>query len=106
MTIFDEREMAFENKFIHDQDTLFKVRARRARLLGEWAAGHLGLSGGDAAAYARRLVDDDFSAGGTSGLIDAIERDFTGAKVGMSRHRVEREAERLFYLARDQVMSQ
>lgn len=106
MTIFDERETAFENKFIHDQDTLFKVRARRARLLGEWAAGHLGLSGGDAVAYARRRVDDDFSAGGTGGLIDAIERDLAGANVGISRHRIEREAERLLHVAHGQVMSQ
>lgn len=106
MTIFDEREMAFENKFIHDQETLFKVRARRARLLGEWAAGQLGLSGDDAAAYSRRLADEDFSAERVTELIDAVERDFADADVDVSRHRIEREAERLFHVARDQVMSE
>ena len=39
MTTFDERERAFENKFQHDQDLLFRIRARRNRLAGLWAAG-------------------------------------------------------------------
>jgi hypothetical protein len=37
MTTFDERERSFENKFTHDEAFAFKVRARRSRLLAEWA---------------------------------------------------------------------
>ncbi|MGH7090354.1 MAG: ATPase inhibitor subunit zeta, partial [Stellaceae bacterium] len=49
---FDDREKAFERKFERDQELAFKVRARRRRLLGLWAARQLGLSGAAAQSYA------------------------------------------------------
>jgi hypothetical protein len=38
MTTFDDRENAFENKFAHDQEMLFKAEARRNKLMGLWVA--------------------------------------------------------------------
>jgi hypothetical protein len=38
MTTFDEREKEFESRYKHDQELQFKVKARRNRLLGLWAA--------------------------------------------------------------------
>ena len=43
MTTFDDREQGFERKFALGQEQEFKVTARRNRLLGEWAAGLMGL---------------------------------------------------------------
>jgi hypothetical protein len=42
---FEERERSFEKKFALDQELKFKAEARRNKLLGEWAAAKLGLSG-------------------------------------------------------------
>lgn len=56
MTTFDERENAYENKFVHDEDLRFKATARRNKLLGLWAAGLLGKTGADADAYAREVI--------------------------------------------------
>jgi hypothetical protein len=56
MTTFDEREKGFEKQFAHNEDLKFKATARRDRLLGLWAAEKLGLSGADAAAYAKEVV--------------------------------------------------
>lgn len=56
MTAFDEREKDFEARFKHDQDLQFKVKARRNRLLGLWAAERMGLSGDAADAYAKEVV--------------------------------------------------
>ena len=39
MAAFDEREKDFEARYKHDQELQFKVKARRNRLLGLWAAG-------------------------------------------------------------------
>ena len=39
MTTFDDRERGFEKKFELDQELQFKVKARRNKLLGLWAAG-------------------------------------------------------------------
>jgi hypothetical protein len=43
MTTFDERERGFEKKFVNDQEQEFRAAARRNRMLGEWAAGLMGL---------------------------------------------------------------
>jgi hypothetical protein len=45
MTLFDERERAFELIFVHEEDLRFLARARRNRLFGSWAAEQLGLRG-------------------------------------------------------------
>jgi hypothetical protein len=56
MTTFDKREEGFEKQFAHDEELKFKATARRDRLLGLWAAEKLGLTGPDAAAYAKEIV--------------------------------------------------
>ena len=43
MTTFDERENAFEAKFILDSELQFKAEARRNKLIGLWAADLLGI---------------------------------------------------------------
>lgn len=52
----NDRKRAQEAKFALDTDTAFRVRARRNRLLGDWAADLNGVTGEEAAAYARDLV--------------------------------------------------
>jgi hypothetical protein len=56
MTTFDKREQAFEAEFIHDEEIRFRALARCNKLLGDWAAAQLGLTGEAAAAYSRNLV--------------------------------------------------
>ena len=56
MTTFDKRAEGFEKQFAHDEELKFKATARRDRLLGLWAAEKLGLTGPDAAAYAKEVV--------------------------------------------------
>ncbi|MBY8975587.1 DUF1476 domain-containing protein [Rhodobacteraceae bacterium NNCM2] len=62
MTQFDERERAFEAKFVHDTELQFKADARRNRLVGLWAAGLLGHP--DPEAYAKEVVAADFEEAG------------------------------------------
>src|SRR6202020_1022864 len=51
MTTFDKREEGFEKQFAHDEELKFKATARRDRLLGQWAAEKLGITGAEADAY-------------------------------------------------------
>ncbi len=106
MTTFDERERAFENKFQHDQDLLFRIRARRDKLAGLWAAGLLGLSGADADAYARQIVNSDFAATGPHDIRARLTDDLRAKQVDISDHRVDKEMERLLEVARQQVMTE
>ena len=55
----EKREEGFEAKFIHDEELRVRALARRNKLLGNWAAGHLGLTGDAAITYANELVTAD-----------------------------------------------
>ena len=94
MTTFEEREKGYEAKFKRDQEFQFKATARRNKLLGLWAAEKLGLSGGDADAYAKEVVIADFEVAG----------DLDGK--GASADDVRREMDRLMAVAAKQVASE
>jgi len=75
MPTFADREREFEERFKHDQEFQFKIRARRNRLLGLWAAQQLGLLGDAAEAYGKRVVDAQFEPGGDKNVIAKIAAD-------------------------------
>ena len=75
MTTFDDRENAFESKFAHDAEMLFKAEARRNKLLGLWAAGLLGKSGDAAEEYAKDVVKSDFQEAGDEDVFRKVADD-------------------------------
>jgi hypothetical protein len=75
MSTFDDREKAFENKFAHDAEMQFKADARRNKLLGLWAAGILGKTGDEAAAYASEVVKADFEEVGHEDVYRKVSGD-------------------------------
>jgi len=75
MTTFNDRENAFENKFAHDSEMQFRAEARRNKLTGLWAAGLLGLSGDEAAAYAMTVVHADFEEAGNEDVVRKLVAD-------------------------------
>jgi hypothetical protein len=83
MTTFDEREKSFEKKFAHDQDLKFKAESRRNRMLGEWAAGKLGLAGADVDDYVKAVRKADLAEKGDDDVLRKVSKDFAdkGVKV-------------------------
>ncbi len=106
MTTFDEREQNFEKQFKHDQELRFKTIARRNKLLGVWAAARLGLVGSDAEAYARAVVDAEFTKPGGAGVREKVLKDLMAKGLPTSTGEVEREMERLLATAKEQVLKQ
>jgi hypothetical protein len=106
MTTFEERERAFENKFSHEQEVLFKILVRRARLLGLWAADLMKFNEAEATAYAHAIVEADLQEAGPSDIVRRVCSDLESHGVDISRHRVEKEAELLLTLAHEQVKRQ
>lgn len=78
MTTFDDRENAFESKFAHDSEMQFRAEARRNKLTGLWAAGLMGKSGDDAAAYAMEVVSADFEEAGIEDVVRKLVADLAG----------------------------
>jgi hypothetical protein len=81
MTTFDKRGEAFEKRFALDEELKFKAVARRNRLLGQWAAEHLGLSGDAATAYARETVAGAFAQGGEATVVTRVAGDLSAKGV-------------------------
>lgn len=104
MTTFDERERAFEAKFAHDQEMLFKVHARRDKLLGAWAAAKLGLTPAETEAYSRDLVHADFEMVGDTDITKRLLGDLTGAGIEVSETEIEAQIELQTVAARRQLI--
>jgi len=84
MTSFDDREQAFEKKFALDQDLKFRAEARRNKLLGEWAAGKLGIGGDGLADYVKSIQRADLQEKGDEDVFRKIRKDFDDAKVAVT----------------------
>jgi hypothetical protein len=104
MTQFDDREKAFEKKFEKDQEIQFKVNARKNRLLGMWAAGQLGKTGGEAEAYAKDVVMADFEKPGHEDVIAKVATDL--AVKGLDTTAVRRQADLCLAEAKKQLMGE
>ena len=76
MTIFDERERAFENLFAHEEEVRFRALARRNQLFARWAAEQLGLRGSECQAYIRSFVEGAIRPQSEAALIDRVRADF------------------------------
>jgi hypothetical protein len=101
MTTFNDREQGFEKKFAMDEETEFKATARRNRLLGEWAAGLMGLE--TVAEYARAVVKSDFEQPGDEDVLRKVFGDLKSAGVAVSEGDVRMKMDELQAVAREQV---
>lgn len=88
MTTFDDRERGFENKFAHDQEMAFRITARRNRLIGEWAAGLMGLTAAETDSYAKSAVQADFEEAGDDDIVRKLLGDLTSAGVDVDETRI------------------
>ena len=84
MSTFDKREEGFEKKFALDEEQKFKAEARRNRLLGQWVAEKLGISGDAATAYAKEVVAADFEEAGDGDVVRKVLGDFSAKGVAMA----------------------
>jgi hypothetical protein len=103
MSDFDDRRRGQETKFQLDQELEFKAQARRAKLVGLWAAGLMGLSGEEADAYAKSVVIADLEEAGTEDLFRKIRADLDGAAVQLSDHQIRSKMEEALGEARESV---
>ena len=81
MTTFDEREKAFERKFVHDEELRFRATARRNKLFGLWIAEKLGFSGGEADDYAKTVVKADLQEAGDEDILRKVEADLMNKSI-------------------------
>lgn len=106
MATLEERQKSFEHKYKRDQDKLFRITARRNRLLGLWAAERFGMSGDPAAEYAKEVVHADFEEPGDADVVRKVLADFAARGIAMDEPRLRGEMGRLLDEAERQIDSE
>jgi hypothetical protein len=103
VSAFDQREREFEACFKLDQELQFKVKARRNRLLGQWAAERMGLSGDAALAYAREVVDAELQ-GGDRHVVEKVCADLNEKGTACTPAQIQFELAHFEETAKQQIM--
>jgi len=83
MSTFDEREKSYEKKFALDEELKFKSEQRRNKLLGEWAASKLSLTGSAVEDYIKAVRKADLASKGDEDVFQKIWKDFGDKGVGL-----------------------
>jgi hypothetical protein len=88
MTIFDDRERAFEAHFAHEEELRFLICARRNQLFARWAAEQLGLRGIDYVAYMRLFLEEAVRGRPDEALIQRVRSDLLECDLVTSDERI------------------
>jgi len=81
MNNFKDREKSFEKKFANDQETEFKINAKRNKLLGTWAASILKLDEEQKKNYITEVIKSDFQEAGDEDVFKKIKKDLEGKSI-------------------------
>ena len=106
MTDFKDRERAEEAHFALEEETAFRIAARRNRLLGEWAAGLMKLTPEETDAYRKAVVQADFEEAGDEDVIRKLLGDLTAARVDMSEADIRAKLDEMSIEARRQLLGE
>jgi hypothetical protein len=101
MTTLDKREQGFEAKFVRDEELRFKAMARCNKMLGNWAAAQLGLTGDGAAAYANELVTANLESQSRDDTLRKVSKDL--APKGITAQQIAQRMDELLHLALAQI---
>ena len=103
MNGFEDREKGFEAKYKFDQETQFKIAARRNRLLGTWAAAEMGLTGDAVESYAKEVITADFERPGDDDVLEKVLSDFTEKGISIGATDLRKKMDELADIAREQI---
>lgn len=106
MTDFKDRQRGEEAKYAMDEETAFRVAARRNRLLGEWAAGVMNLTEEETDAYKKSVVQADFEEAGDEDVIRKLLGDLTAAETSISEVEIRAKLDEMAIEAKRQLTSE
>ncbi len=84
MSTFNEREKGFEKKFAHDADLKFKSESRRNKMLAEWAAAKMGITGDAVDDYVKAVRKSDLAEKGDDDVMRKVAKDLADKGVKIS----------------------
>ena len=104
--VFNERGKGFEAKFKMDEETEFKIAARRNKLLGAWLAEKLGLPESEHEAYAKQVVLADLEEPGDEDIIRKVMTDVEDRGANVTENDVRQKLGEFQSIALKQIVSE
>lgn len=101
--VVEKRSAAHEKAHLSKEEMEFKVAARRNRLLGQWAAEKLGLTGEAASGYAREVVVSDLDEPGDDDVLRKVKGDLAAKGVKVTDGEIKERMQALLAEARAQI---
>ncbi len=106
MTDFRDRERAEEAHFALEEETAFRILARRNRLLGEWAAGLMKLTPEETDSYRKAVVQADFEEAGDEDVVRKLLGDLTAAQIDVNETDIRAKLAEMAIEARRQLLGE
>lgn len=103
MTSFSDREKSFEKKFAMDEELKFRSEARRNKMLGQWAAAKLGLSGAAVDDYVKAVRKADLLEKGDEDVYRKIRKDLDDKGVRVSDAELRKAMADFLHTALEQI---
>jgi hypothetical protein len=90
---------------VHDEEARFRALARRNKLLGQWTAMQIGLSGAKADVYVNEISQSLVARVVDDGLVEKLRADFASHGVNQSGNQIREKMSELMAVAVTQVSS-
>ncbi len=104
MTMFDNREKALENKYIHDKEVEFRIVSRRRKLLGLWAASQMRVSEEASLQYALEIVRYGIEDTKEGAVVNRVLADLRKVGVNVSESELREKMDALHEQAKREVV--
>ena len=106
MTDMRDRQKSFENKYALDQELMFRIEARTAKLFGLWLAAKTGMGEDEAKLFAGSLVSANLDEPGFEDVKRAARPVIEQKGLSLSDAELDSELMRLMEEARSQIVSE
>ena len=104
MNTFEDRKKGYEAKYLKDQEAQFRIRAKRNKFLGVWAAEIIKPVNVDE--YVKEVRLSDLEKPGDDDIIDKLLNDFENKSVNISREDILKKIEECQQQGIDEFMKE
>ncbi len=104
MDKMSDRRKAFENKFAHDSEMIFKAEARRNRMLATWLGPKFGMTDEEAKTYGGTLIAADLKEAGDDDVVQKVLADASERGVTVDEAELRAKSDALLNEAKAELM--
>ena len=104
MNAFEDRKKGYEVKYMKDQEAQFKIRAKRNKFLGLWAAELI--KPGNIDEYVKEVRLSDLEKPGDDDIIDKLLKDFEKKSVNISKEEIVKKIDECQQQGVDEFMNE